>query len=225
MLGGPSPAPLETAELFQALARSPDPVFATDRRLRIIFWNPSCQSLLGYSAEEMVGLSCSRALSGCDVFGNRYCSEHCPVTEIAARDETVRHFGLGLRAKDGHVVTVDVSILHLTIRPPDHFVLAHILKPGEHGAARTAADPTPERPPQSPLAAARESPDARVRQLTAREVEVLAMLAAGRSTPEIAERLHISTLTARNHIQNVLEKLEVHSKTEAVAFAFQQRIL
>ena len=71
LLGGPSPAPPETAELFQALARSPDPVFATDRRLRIIFWNPSCQSLLGYSAEEMVGLSCSRALSGCDVFGNR----------------------------------------------------------------------------------------------------------------------------------------------------------
>ena len=51
------------------------------------------------------------------------------------------------------------------------------------------------------------------------------MLAGGRPTPEIAERLHISTLTVRNHIQNILEKLEVHSKAEAVAFAFQQRIL
>lgn len=51
------------------------------------------------------------------------------------------------------------------------------------------------------------------------------MLAAGHTTPEIASRLSISTLTARNHIQNILEKLEVHSKAEAVAFAFQKRLL
>jgi NarL family two-component system response regulator LiaR len=61
--------------------------------------------------------------------------------------------------------------------------------------------------------------------LTTREVEVIGMLAAGHTTPEIASRLHISILTARNHIQNVLEKLEVHSKAEAVAFAFQKRLL
>jgi DNA-binding NarL/FixJ family response regulator len=51
------------------------------------------------------------------------------------------------------------------------------------------------------------------------------MLAAGRTTPEIADRLHISTLTARNHIQNILDKLELHSKAEAVAFAFQKGLL
>jgi DNA-binding CsgD family transcriptional regulator len=56
-------------------------------------------------------------------------------------------------------------------------------------------------------------------------VEVLGMLAAGRTTPEIAERLHIAPLTARNHIQNILEKLEVHSKSEAIAFAFQKHVL
>jgi two-component system nitrate/nitrite response regulator NarL len=56
-------------------------------------------------------------------------------------------------------------------------------------------------------------------------VEVLGMLAAGRTTPEIAERLHISQLTARSHIQNILEKLEVHSKAEAVAFAFQKNLI
>jgi NarL family two-component system response regulator LiaR len=73
--------------------------------------------------------------------------------------------------------------------------------------------------------AARESADARARKLTIREVEVLGMLAAGRTTPEIAERLHISLLTARSHIQNILEKLEVHSKAEAVAFAFQKNLI
>ncbi len=224
-LRGLGPAAPESLELFQSLVRSPDPVFATDRHLRIIFWNPSCERLLGFSTDEMTGASCFRSLNGCDVFGNRYCSEHCPVTEIATRGETIRHFALSLRAKGGLTVTVDVTILHLTIRPPDHFVLAHILKPCDRPAARADSAPFSESPPQSILTAARESPDARARKLTAREVEVLGMLAAGRPTPEIADRLHISALTARNHIQNVLEKLEVHSKAEAVAFAFQQRIL
>ena len=48
---------------------------------------------------------------------------------------------------------------------------------------------------------------------------------ADRKLPEIASRLHISVLTARNHIQNVLEKVEVHSTAEAVAFAFQKHLI
>jgi PAS domain S-box-containing protein len=215
--------PLEVRGLFESLANSPDPVFATDRRLSVIFWNLSCERILGYSEGEIVGVACASALEGCDAFGNRYCSEHCPVTAMAARGETIRHFGLRLRAKDGRVVPMDVSVLHLAVRPPDHFVLAHILKPAEPAAS--LAESAPIAPPRPILVSVRESPDARARRLTPREVEVLGMLAAGRTVPEIGGRLHISTLTARNHIQNILEKLEVHSKAEAVAFAFQQRIV
>jgi PAS domain S-box-containing protein len=216
--------PKELETLFESLLRSPDPVFATDRHLNVIFWNASCERLLGFSEEEILGSACASSLAGCDAFGNRYCSEHCPVTEMAARGETVRHFGLRLRAKDGRVIPTDVSVLHLVVRPPDHFVLAHILTPSEL-PVRVADAQREASPPRPILVAIRESPDARARKLTAREVEVLGMLAAGRSTPEIAGRLCISNLTARNHIQNVLEKLEVHSKAEAVAFAFQQRIV
>ena len=120
---------------------------------------------------------------------------------------------------------MDVNILHLAVRPPDHFVLIHSLKPIERPPPAALPQTSRESPPRPMLVAVRDSPDARARKLTPREVEVLGMLAGGRPTPEIAERLHISTLTARNHVQNILEKLEVHSKAEAVAFAFQQRIL
>jgi len=215
--------PEEVRSLFDSLVHSPDPVFATDRRLRLIFWNPSCERLLGYSEDEIAGAGCATALEGCDAFGNRYCSEHCPVTAMAARGETIRHFGLRLRARDGRVVPMDVSVLHLAVRPPDHFVLAHILSPVDTSARPGTAEAAP--PPRPMLVSVRESPDARARRLTAREVEVLGMLAAGRSAPEIGGRLNISVLTARNHIQNILDKLEVHSKAEAVAFAFQQRIV
>jgi DNA-binding NarL/FixJ family response regulator len=165
-------------------------------------------------------------LEGGDRYGNRYCSDTCPVTEMAVRNESVRHFDLKLRAKDRRTVVVDVSILHFAAAPPDHFFLAHILRAAidsEAPARDRANEETP--PPRSTLAMVRESSDVRARKLTSREVEVLGMLAAGNPTAEIASRLHISNLTARNHIQNILDKLEVHSKTEAVAFAFQKRLL
>lgn len=213
----------EMAAVFGSLALSPDPVFVTDRHNRIVFWNRSAERILGYAAAEVVGRPCAARLEGCDAFGNRYCSESCPVTGMGARGESVNRFGLRLKGRDGDVVTVDVTILNLGGRAPGEFFLAHILRterivlPSLEASDRAAPDPPP-------FASARESPDIRARRLSAREVEVLGMLAAGRSTPEIAVALHISNLTARNHIQNILDKLEVHSKSEAVAFAFQKRL-
>ena len=223
-MSAPLRLPREVAPLFEALALSPDPVFVTDRHNRIVFWNRSAERMLGYTASEVTGTSCAGMLRGCDVHGNRYCSDACPVTQMAARGETVREFGLHLVARDGQSIVVDVSILHFAIQPPEGFLLAHILKPPPPADAHPRG-PQPEDPPRPALVAVKESPDARARKLTAREVDVLGMLTAGHATAEIASRLHISTLTARNHIQNILEKLEVHSKAEAVAFAFQKRLV
>jgi DNA-binding CsgD family transcriptional regulator len=213
------------AALFEALAHSPDAAFATDRNNGIVFWNRSAERMLGYAAEEIVGDSCAGVLEGCDVFGNRYCTASCPVTQMAARGEAVRHFDLALLAKDGRTVRVDVSVLHLSIPPPGRFLLLHVLGPAARADATHRQEPAKEAPPRSALLVVRDSPDARARKLTGREVEVLGMLAAGHPTPEIASRLHISILTARNHVQNILDKLEVHSKAEAVAFAFQKRLM
>lgn len=55
--------------------------------------------------------------------------------------------------------------------------------------------------------------------LTGREREVLGLLADGRSTDEIVERLVLSPHTVRNHIRSVLAKLGAHSRLEAVAIA------
>jgi PAS domain S-box-containing protein len=211
------------AAVFGSLGLSPDPVFVTDRHNRIVFFNQSAQRILGYQSDEVVGKPCGSRLEGCDAYGNRYCSEACPVTGMAARGETVNQFGLRLRHRDGDVVTVDVTILNLGGRAPGDFYLAHILR-ADRLELPAHTESEHRDPPASAFAASRESPDVRARRLSEREVEVLGMLAAGRSTPDIAVALHISNLTARNHIQNILHKLEVHSKSEAVAFAFQKRL-
>jgi two-component system NarL family response regulator len=64
-----------------------------------------------------------------------------------------------------------------------------------------------------------------VEQLTPRELEVLRALTEGLSTPEICEKLFITPNTLRTHVQNVMGKLHVHSKLEAVAFALRHRLV
>ncbi|MBI4609015.1 MAG: response regulator transcription factor [Candidatus Rokubacteria bacterium] len=62
-------------------------------------------------------------------------------------------------------------------------------------------------------------------ELTRRELEVLRLLTAGADTKAIAERLHVSPATVRNHVQNIFGKLGVHSRLEAVAHANRNGLL
>ena len=58
-------------------------------------------------------------------------------------------------------------------------------------------------------------------RLTKREKEVLEALAEGLDSEEIAQRLHISVKTERNHMASILAKLGVHSRTQALVFALR----
>jgi DNA-binding NarL/FixJ family response regulator len=77
------------------------------------------------------------------------------------------------------------------------------------------------------VAAAKERSDDRpmIEPLTPRELEVLRALTDGLSTPEICEKLYIAPNTLRTHVQNIMGKLRVHSKLEAVAFALKNRLV
>ena len=58
-----------------------------------------------------------------------------------------------------------------------------------------------------------------LKHLTARESQVLELLAKGASSNDIATELSVSANTVRSHVQNILTKLQVHSRLEAAAFA------
>ncbi len=62
-------------------------------------------------------------------------------------------------------------------------------------------------------------------RLTARELEVLKLVAQGMSNREIAGELYISENTVKNHVRNILEKLHLHSRMEAVVYAVREKLL
>jgi DNA-binding NarL/FixJ family response regulator len=64
-----------------------------------------------------------------------------------------------------------------------------------------------------------------VEQLTSREREILGILASGATTEQIAATLVISQHTVRTHVQAILQKLVVHSRLEAVAFAVRHGLV
>jgi two-component system, NarL family, nitrate/nitrite response regulator NarL len=64
-----------------------------------------------------------------------------------------------------------------------------------------------------------------IKQLTQRELEVLTLLATGAGGEEIAQKLNVSRNTVRSHVQNILTKLQVHSRLEAVAFAARHNVV
>lgn len=62
-------------------------------------------------------------------------------------------------------------------------------------------------------------------RLTGRELEVLKLVAKGLSNREISSELFISENTVKNHVRNILEKLHLHSRMEAVVYAMREKLL
>jgi DNA-binding NarL/FixJ family response regulator len=62
-------------------------------------------------------------------------------------------------------------------------------------------------------------------RLTERELEVLRLVAKGLNNREVAKELFISENTVKNHVRNILEKLQLHSRMEAVMYAMREKLL
>jgi DNA-binding NarL/FixJ family response regulator len=91
------------------------------------------------------------------------------------------------------------------------------------GKGTTAVKPRAARP--WPVGAEPISERAIIPRLTKRQTEVLRLLGAGSTSKEIARALRISRHTVRTHVQSILQKLQVHSRLEAVALAARTGLL
>jgi DNA-binding NarL/FixJ family response regulator len=86
------------------------------------------------------------------------------------------------------------------------------------------AAPAVECPPVAPPTVPEDQPPVGHRRLTAREVEVLRLIAAGMSNREMAVALCRSERTVERHLENIYRKIGAHSKADATAFAFRHHL-
>ncbi|WP_228551894.1 response regulator [Mumia zhuanghuii] len=75
------------------------------------------------------------------------------------------------------------------------------------------------------LLATRGEPEPRGTKLSDRELEVLRLVALGHNNREIGQKLFISENTVKNHVRNILEKLQLRSRVEAATYAVRERLL
>jgi DNA-binding CsgD family transcriptional regulator len=211
--------------LLATLAGSDSPALATDPAGRIVFWNRAAERLLSRTSAQSLGHRCYEVLAGRDVHGNRYCHENCAVMSIVRRGESVHGFELLVGPTARPEQAFHVTVLKVPGDRPADYRLVHLLEPIDRASRLARAleglggRPDGEAPRfgRSDNAAASADPP-----LTDREREILGHVAAGLQNKEVAGKLGISVATVRNHVHNLLEKLEVHSKLEAASLAFRK---
>jgi PAS domain S-box-containing protein len=203
--------------LEQALARTADGVFAVGSEGRVVFWNRAAEKIVGWNASEVMGRPCCDVFVGVDEHGNRLCYQGCHVMSLVKLREPVQHFDMQTRTKAGRPVWLDISILEGPSSSASGVMAVHLFR--DVTASRELLRLVHERL-QGPAAPPDGAP-----ALTRRELEILRFMAGGANTKALAERLHVSPATVRNHAQNIFAKLGVHSRLEAVAYATQHRLL
>ena len=155
--------------------------------------------------------------SGQDTEGNRLCYQGCHVMALVRMDEPVQHFDMRTRTKAGRPIWLNMSVL--TTMNGGERLTVHLFR--DVTATKELLTLIHERLSAAPAA---DEPAGPAGGLSRRELEVLHLMTQGLNTAAIAERLHVSRATVRNHAQNIFAKLGVHSRLEAVAFAAKHRL-
>jgi PAS domain S-box-containing protein len=211
----------ETSYLVEVLSRTADGMVAIDTDGRVLGWNAAAEALFGYPAEDVIGRPCNEVLGFEDSCSNAVCDAACslhglprsegswvvPTREVLARAESGRRLWLSLTtvlvpsAADERCSRIHL-MREVGITPELELAILERLAQPKRGEVDASV----------------------IDQLTLREREVLRLLADGLGTKEIADRLFVSSATARNHVQHILIKLDVHSRLEAVALALRNHV-
>jgi len=200
---------LQDSGLSKALSEAGDGVLAVSPDRRVVFWNRAAERLLGYAPGEAIGRHACEVLEGRQIEGRDACRPECQV--LAAAEEGLGSFDLPARTKWGELVTINMSTLTLPPRNGEGPLVIHLFR--DAAPAKTPSPVENEDLPGAPSS------------LTPRELEVLRLLASGANTRVASGRLGVSPATVRNHVQNLLGKLGVHSRLEAVAYATRRGLL
>jgi len=213
--------PQEPGYLVTVLSHTADGMVAIDKEGLIVGWNAAAERLFGYLAPEVIGRACNEVLDFEDRCGNTVCDADCSVHLASNNDNSrvVPTREVLARTATDQRLWLSISTVLVPPAPGEQCSRIHLMR--EAGVTPELELAILERLAQPK----RGEVDAEViDQLTLREREVLRLLAEGLGTQEIADQLFVSSTTARNHVQHILTKLDVHSRLEDAALALRHHI-
>ncbi len=215
--------PASASEILATLIQCGDPLFVVDQHYRIVAWNSAAQALLRLAPGQAIGQPCHRLLNGTDLHGRRVCAAPCEPMLALQRGSPPPSFTIQVDEGNGARRPVEMTLV-----PLPRGLTAHVLRDASrqlsherfvgqirHALDRLVGETSP------PDEGFRVTTDA----LTAREQEILRLLAQGASTNEIASQLVLSSGTVRTHVQHILAKLGARRRLEAVAIARRRGLL
>ena len=190
------------------------PVWISGPDRYITYLNGRAEKLLGRPSGKCVGKPCYEVIRGKTAKGKPFCREHCPAVRQMSYQKEIEPFrmrlGTGRAAKWVQVVMIEAQ-------SPDFsgaMMIHCVIDDEKEQRFKRYLTRVMARTPKARLSR-REMTGFR---LTRREKEILELLTEDASLHEIADKLHLSYTTVRNHVQHILRKLGVHSIMEAVAF-------
>lgn len=216
------------SRLFEALNTAADGAFVTDDTLRIVYWNRAAEEILGFDRGEVNGQYCYQILQGVDEEKRIICQEHCRVAKLVLKAEPASNYDLRVRSGQGGKYWLNMSVFNYKMHMNGYKdLIVHLFR-----------DVTPQKEDERLfhrlLEVAREyrsdPPELEKDQgislevLTPRERDILSLMVEGRGTREMSQILSISPNTVRNHVQNILQKLNVHTRLEAVSIAIKHNL-
>lgn len=203
--------PLDTlARIFEHTAVG---VMGFDPSGRVLLWNKTASDLFGYSTQQVMTHRCFELVNGCDARGNLLCHAGCSIMLMFRHGRPPNDYLLRAQSADERSLLLNVSTVFVDTETSP--VCLHLFHDVRWMGEVPAGEPRrqPEAAP-SPLIT-----------LTAREREILQLMVEGRDSHEMQKLLHISYATVRNHIQNILDKLEVHTRVAAVVVAMRENLV
>lgn len=211
------PNPADGIVWWRGLLAAADGAFALTGDGRIALWNLAATRIMGYDADEVLRRSCCDVFVGRDAKRDRFCSASCRLLGQIRNGQPVETFDLQTTSKGGRPIwlnmstvvlpVVDAQVPHVIRTFRDITAVKDVLALIRHRLAGTPAKDDP------------------IGRLTRREVEVLRFMASGATNRALAQRLHVSLATIRNHTHNIFEKLGVPNRVAAVTYAISQLLI
>jgi len=206
----------QTTILDQMFSRTKEAVFATDSAHRIVYQNPVFSQMLQCPAAQISGRRCYEVLQGRTLDGHRFCGADCPAGRELVCGRAVDNFDLVISRPNRQPMWLSIGAFAIP-RAIDRVAAIFVLRPvNAFQAARGLPGATARKEDFSQENAT---------PLTRREQQILQLLASGSSTDAMAQTLHICHITVRRHAQNLFTKLGVHSRAEAVSYAYRHHLV